>query len=190
MSDSWDNMAAEWDSNEAVIAYSEKAFLSLGEVTKTKGLTVLDFGCGTGLLTEKLSLDAALITAIDPAPKMVGVLAQKGLSNVHAIVGVVDEVFVRERRQSGERFDLIVASSALAFVPDYPETIALLAMLLANNGLLVQWDWEKSESSGAGFMPSEIEEAYTHAGLNLVSTSHPFSMGDMRVLMAVGQRID
>ncbi|OEE59247.1 methyltransferase [Enterovibrio norvegicus FF-454] len=190
MSESWDDMAEGWDGNQAVIAYSENAVRSLTDVVKIKGLTILDFGCGTGLLTEKLSPDAAFITAIDPASKMIGVLDAKALPNVNTVAGVVDEALVRECRQAGKRFDLIVASSSLAFVPDYPETIALLAMLLADKGLLVQWDWEKSESSGAGFIPTEIEEAYTHAGLNLVSTSHPFSMGDMRVLMAVGQRID
>ncbi|MGF1766413.1 methyltransferase domain-containing protein [Enterovibrio makurazakiensis] len=190
MSESWDDMAVGWDSNKAVIAYSDKATHSLGEVLKTKGLTILDFGCGTGLMTEKLSPDAASITAIDPARKMISVLNAKELHNVTTIVGVVDEAFVRECRQAGKRFDLIVASSALAFVADYSETIALLAMLLADKGLLVQWDWEKSEDEGAGFTTSEVQQAYSEAGLNLISTTNPFSMGDMRVLMAVGQRTD
>ncbi|WP_028025303.1 class I SAM-dependent DNA methyltransferase [Enterovibrio calviensis] len=190
MSQSWDDMASGWDSNEAVIAYSDKAIHSLGDVLKTEGLTILDFGCGTGLMTEKLSTDAASIIAIDPAAKMISVLDEKDLSNVKTVVGVVDEAFVRECRQAGKRFDLIVASSSLAFVPDYHETIALLAMLLADKGLLVQWDWEKSEDEGAGFTTDDVQQAYNEAGLNLISTSNPFSMGDMRVLMAIGQRND
>ncbi|MEZ8127780.1 class I SAM-dependent DNA methyltransferase [Enterovibrio norvegicus] len=188
MSKSWDDMAAEWDSNAAVIAYSEKVASALANVVAIKGSKILDFGCGTGLLTEKLSPKVTSITAIDPSVEMINALKAKDLPNVSTVIGVVDEIFVREYKQAGQRFDVIVASSSLAFVPDYQETIALLAMLLVDGGLLVQWDWEKSESSGAGFTVSEIEEAYTDAGLNVISTSIPFNMGDMRVLMGVGQR--
>ncbi|USH03790.1 class I SAM-dependent methyltransferase [Grimontia kaedaensis] len=188
MSESWDDLAAGWDENEAVMVYSEKAFSSLGELINIEDAVVLDFGCGTGLLTEKLSPAVASITAIDPASKMIDVLEGKALSNVIPIAGVVDEAFVRECRQAKQRFDVIVASSALAFVPDYPETIALLTMLLADNGVLVQWDWEKSSDSSVGFSAIEIEDAYENAGLKMVSMSNPFSMGDMRVIMAVGQR--
>ncbi|CZF85349.1 class I SAM-dependent DNA methyltransferase [Grimontia marina] len=190
MSESWDDLAAGWDENEAVIVYSEKAFSSLCELINIKDADVLDFGCGTGLLTEKLSPEVASVTAIDPASRMIAVLDGKALSNVVTIVGIVDEAFVRGCRQAKKRFDVIVASSSLAFVPDYPETIALLTMLLSDKGVLVQWDWEKSSDSGVGFSANEIEEAYENASLKMVSLSNPFSMGDIRVIMAVGQRID
>jgi len=55
MSDSWDDYAEEWDGNEDAILYSKKAFETLIDQVSLEGLNVLDFGCGTGLLTEQIS---------------------------------------------------------------------------------------------------------------------------------------
>ena len=55
MSDSWDDYAIEWDANPSVIEYSNKAFNSLCKFVNLQGLSVLDFGCGTGLLAEKVA---------------------------------------------------------------------------------------------------------------------------------------
>ena len=38
-------------------------------------------------------------------------------------------------------FDLIVASSVCAFVPDYQQTLSDLQLLLKEDGVFVQWDW-------------------------------------------------
>ena len=82
MSDSWDEYAEEWDSNADVITYSQKAYDSLCETVNPEGLDVLDFGCGTGLLTEKLSPIVSKIVAIDSSEKMISILNKKQLTNV------------------------------------------------------------------------------------------------------------
>jgi len=74
MSDSWDDYAEGWGSNADVILYSEKAYESLCEVLNPEGLTILDFGCGTGLLTEKLAQPSHRVVALDPSEKMISVL--------------------------------------------------------------------------------------------------------------------
>lgn len=55
MSESWDDYADEWDDNGDDIRYSEEALRTLNGAYYPAGLDILDFGCGTGLLTEKLS---------------------------------------------------------------------------------------------------------------------------------------
>ncbi len=190
MSDNWDDYAEGWDGNEDVIAYSVNAFKTLTDVYEVNGARVLDFGCGTGLLTEKLSPLASEVVAIDPSEKMIFVLNQKGLKNVTAIQAELSQTLVDEQESLQQGFDLIVASSVLAFIPQYQETIALLQKLLKNNGCLVQWDWYKN-NEGFGFSKDDINQAYENAGFSEVSVSVPFSMqgggGNMEVIMAVGK---
>ncbi len=80
MSDSWDEYAEGWDSNPDVIKYSQLAFDSLSSHYDLSGLKVLDFGCGTGLLTEKIASIAASVLAVDTSSKMIKVLMNKRLT--------------------------------------------------------------------------------------------------------------
>ena len=60
MTAEWDAYADDWDSNPDVIRYAEAAFESLVRITALDGLDILDFGCGTGLLTEKMARSVSL----------------------------------------------------------------------------------------------------------------------------------
>lgn len=192
MSDSWNDYADGWDTNPAVIEYSEKAFSSLTEAVDLKGLRVLDFGCGTGLLSEKLAQQAESVVALDPAEKMIEVLASKQIANVETIASELNESVVESNPLVSQPFDLIVASSALAFVPDYQGTVTLLQQLLSPQGLLVQWDWLLEEGTeGSGFSPQQVTAAYEQAGLAVDSAGEAFQMtageDSMPVLLAVGR---
>ena len=55
----WDGEAAGWDDDPYVRAYADAAFASLTALAAREEFdindaTVCDFGCGTGLLTERL----------------------------------------------------------------------------------------------------------------------------------------
>jgi len=160
MTESWDVYAAGWDDNEDVIAYSKKAFKSLSEVVELAGLRIFDFGCGTGLLTEQMAKYAERIVALDPSSKMVAVLKSKKLRNVDAISEEVTKETLQRRPDFVSDFDLVVASSVCAFLPDYQLTLGLLKSLLKPNGLIVQWDWLKSgEDQEFGFTLGQVTAA-------------------------------
>lgn len=193
MSDSWDDYADGWDSNDAVIDYANKAHETLITSINPAGLTVLDFGCGTGLLTEKLASVAHSIVALDTSTKMLAILDNKTLNNVTTFHGELTQAAIESEPSLQQKFDLIVASSALAFVPDYVATAKLLASQLAADGTLVQWDWLKAESAeGVGFSKEQIEVAMQSAGLKDIKVSVPFSLnspqGNMSVVMAVAKK--
>ena len=140
----WNEAAKTWDDDPVVRAYAGGAFGSLLElVDGTAGLAgkrVLDFGCGTGLLTAKVAEHADEVVGVDLAEDMVAALAAKGLPNVRALAGDLHDLIDRGAVQPG--FDLIVCSSVLAFVRPYPGFVATLCGLLAPGGRFVQWDWE------------------------------------------------
>ena len=73
----WDEYADGWNDNEDVVKYAEYAFKSLREVTDVKGLNILDFGCGTGNLTELMANTANRVVGIDISPRMISVLKSK-----------------------------------------------------------------------------------------------------------------
>ncbi len=192
MSDSWDDYAADWEGNEAVVAYAEKAYQSLIAQLDIEAYRVLDFGCGTGLLTEKLARRASAVVALDPSRKMIEVLNGKALRNVSTIAAELTPTLIDGSELLAAKFDLVLASSALAFVPDYPATLLLLRQLLKSGGHLVQWDWLKADDeAGPGFSEQAIPPAMARAGFGSCTVSRPFvieAQGTaMPVLMAVAR---
>lgn len=192
MNESWDDYAEGWDSDEDVISYSDKAFSTLCEVINPEGLLILDFGCGTGLLTERMAVTADRIVAVDPSAKMISVLQHKRLSNVDTLVAVLSEETIKAYDLFKSKYDLIVASSVCSFLPDYEGTLRLLKSLLKPNGVFVQWDWLKSdEDNDSGFNEERIESVYKRAGLEKLSITEVFSIeseaGPMKVIMGAAR---
>jgi len=193
MNNSWDEYAEEWDGNKDAILYSEEAFRSLSNIVTLEGSYILDFGCGTGLLTEKLAPLAKGIIALDASPQMISILDDKTLPNVTTISEPLSESVIRENKLLQNRFDLIVASSVCGFLPDYDSTLFLLNSLLVQGGMFVQWDWlSPEENSDFGLSKAHVEEAFIKADLSIISITQPFSLtsskGTMPVLMGVARK--
>lgn len=193
MSESWDDYASEWDNNEDAISYADNVFKTLTDLVALEGLTVLDFGCGTGLLTERLSPIVNRVVALDSSKKMVSVLNGKKLPNVSSVADCLSEATIEKYSQLNQTFDLIVASSVCSFLPDYERTLQLIATMLSENGVFVQWDWlAEEEGTGFGLTEGQVESVLKQSGLNNIQISQPFNMagptGSMTVLMAAGSK--
>jgi 2-polyprenyl-3-methyl-5-hydroxy-6-metoxy-1,4-benzoquinol methylase len=192
MSESWDQYAEGWHTSEDVILYAEKAYQALTEIVNPEGLTILDFGCGTGLLTAKMAPVARRILALDTSAKMISVLKNKQLRNVDTLSIELSEETIKTNDLLHAKFDLIVASSVCAFLPDYERTLQVLKTLLKPQGLFIQWDWlKRDDDSDFGFTEEIIESAFLEAGLEVWSITKAFSIesneGAMPVLMGVAQ---
>jgi 2-polyprenyl-3-methyl-5-hydroxy-6-metoxy-1,4-benzoquinol methylase len=182
----WDDCAATWDENQSVQEYGEKAFQSLtGHVDVTSVHSLLDFGCGTGQLTDKFASSCSRIVAIDASKAMIEVLEGKGYQNVTTVGDFLTPELLATNPCFHEKFDVIVASSVCSFLPNYEETLLLLRSLLKPTGQFIQWDWLSDE-----FSKNRVENAMSAAGFVQVETSEPFSMeaegSTMQVLMGVG----
>ena len=192
MDESWDQHAEGWDTNEDVILYSEKAYNALTGIVSPEDLNILDFGCGTGLLTARMAPIANRILALDSSDKMIAVLKNKQLRNVATLCAELSAETIEANDLLHSKFDLIVASSVCAFLPDYESTLQLLKTLLKSNGLFVQWDWLKTDdNSDFGFTEEIVESAFLKTGLEVSSITKAFSLerseGSMPVLMGVAQ---
>ncbi len=176
---SWDEMAAGWDTRADTRLYAERAFASWERkvaplVSDLANSRVLDFGCGTGLLTEKLAPICGHIVAVDTAAAMIDVLqdkvVEKRIGNITPLVAAIDAETIRENSEFSEKFDLIVASSVCGFLPDYESSLRDLSSALNLGGLFVQWDWLSE-------MPIErIRNAYKALGLIDLGVEEVFAM--------------
>jgi len=147
LSNEWDEYAENWDVDPTVEKYARKAFSELVDNLNIDGLTVLDFGCGTGVLTQFMSPAVKSIVAIDPSSEMIKYLDNKALDNVSSIADYLSEELVQNRPELANKFDLIVASSVCGFLPDYEATLSLLKSLIKEGGVFVQWDWLSIDDS-------------------------------------------
>ncbi|MDV7340470.1 class I SAM-dependent methyltransferase [Terasakiella sp. A23] len=179
----WDDYAQDWDGNPQTGLYAAKAFEELQKISPIKGLRIFDFGCGTGLLSEKMSPMANEIVALDGSAKMIDILNNKALSNVKTIADFLSADLLKAQSDLQNSFDLVVASSVCAFVPDYPATLKLLKSLLVEGGTFVQWDWLVSEGE-MGFAAEELRSELQSASFSNIEITVPFQIEGRQVVMA------
>lgn len=190
----WDAYAADWDDDLAARRYAVAAFDSLVDRAARQGFGIegvdaCDFGCGTGLLTERLAERCERIDAVDASPAMLAVLDAKierhGWTHVRTLTQPPDPPAA---------YDLVVCSSVCAFLDDYAGTAALLVDRLRPGGVFVQWDWEldPTDDDPHGLGRGRIREVLTTAGLATVEVDTGFSVEVehqvMRPLMGVGRK--
>lgn len=190
-------MAGEWD--DMAGGYRNE-FVKL--LWKHTGLNpqdkriVVDFGCGTGLLTQtlrSLSPESEFI-CIDAAPAMVRVLQEKiqscewnGNVRAHNValanLDSADEGIRLDLEGLRGKVDLVVASSVMTFIPaeDLPGTMKVLGGLLKpETGIFVHSDWPKNEEKHPDGMTEESAiKMYGYGDLTKESTeATKVTMGD------------
>jgi 2-polyprenyl-6-hydroxyphenyl methylase/3-demethylubiquinone-9 3-methyltransferase len=100
-----------------------------------EGLSVLDIGCGGGLVSEPLARLGARVTGIDPAPESIAVARR------HAGAQGLDIDYRAARAEdlvaAGERFDAVVCLEVVEHVPDAAAFIGTIAPLVRPGGMLI-----------------------------------------------------
>lgn len=101
-----------------------------------RGATVLDLGCGGGLLSESLAGAGARVTGIDLAPDLIRIAK---LHRLESGVAVDYRLVAAETLAVDEpaRYDAVVCMEMLEHVPDPPSVLRACATLLKPGGRLV-----------------------------------------------------
>ncbi|WP_117234180.1 class I SAM-dependent DNA methyltransferase [Vibrio maerlii] len=194
MSNEWDQYAEEWEQDEATHTFARSAFEQLTQITSIDGKHILDFGCGTGLLSQLLNDQAKSIVALDASESMIEELDKKALNNVEPVVDVLSRGLAAQHPAFRKQFDLVIASSVCSFLPNYQDVMDIVFSILENGGYFVQWDWlsEEGSDSAYGMTKQRISSSLYSVGFNEVTVSEAFEIetksGSRKVVMGVAYK--
>lgn len=99
------------------------------------GKTLLDVGCGDGMLAAELARRGAIVTGLDADPRMVAA-AQRRLESERTQLRLI-EGQAEHLPFNNESFDYVVAVTVLCFVRDAEQAVTEMARVLKPGGRLV-----------------------------------------------------
>ncbi len=182
---SFDKEAQSWDQNQERVdrarAFAEEI---LSFILPEKGMTALEFGSGTGLLSEQMKDHFQSISLVDTSEGMINVLKEKiekkKLSNFHPyLIDLTRDSF------SQKNFDVIYTSMTLHHIIDLNHILKVLNSLLNKNGYLCIADLEEEDGtfhSGNtfeghyGFNREELTKLLNQNGFGVVYYSQPVTL--------------
>lgn len=103
-------------------------------VRPLEGLSVVDIGCGGGILSESLADLGAALTGVDPAPNNIEVARRHAEGSGLAID--YRNSTAEALAAGGEQFDIVVAMEVLEHVAGQKAFVATLGSLVKPGGLL------------------------------------------------------
>jgi len=112
---------------------------------------VLDFACGTGLVTLRLAPHVSHVRGIDISPDMVAIAREKVCAQGVPNVEVTNTDLFDPCLEPGS-FDAVTAFNVMCYIPDLPRVLARVRALLKPGGLFLSaTDCLGSRPSKAGF---------------------------------------
>jgi ubiquinone/menaquinone biosynthesis C-methylase UbiE len=171
----FDEVAASWDDEprRRKLA-SDVAQAVMREAGLSRDMDVLDYGCGTGLVTLHLQPHVGTVTGADTSQGMLGVLVRKvregGLRNVRtALIDPSEDLPVEGK------FHMIVSSMTTHHIQDVEALFKKLHHLLLPGGRLCVADLDAEDGSfhndatgvaHFGFGRGEMESMLNNAGFS------------------------
>lgn len=111
---------------------------TLNRLEFSSGERILDLGCGTGSLIQRLLQIASgsEIVGIDPCAEMLEIARQKMPQSVELKVGLADDIPF-----PNDYFDIVVSTSAFHYFRDPFKALQEAKRVLKTNGRIVITDW-------------------------------------------------
>jgi len=183
MNDTFAEKASMWDSNPQVRALADLFSAELDKIVPDhSGLTILEFGCGTGLVGLRYAEKAASLDMVDASPAMLDVLRAK--EEARATPVTVHEgtlSMIVGRAVAPESVDWVISNMALHHVEDIPALIGDLQRLIKPGGRVIIGELESESGTfhapeivpHNGFDPHELSRLFENGGFTLNNT-HTF----------------
>ncbi|KAF9009517.1 S-adenosyl-L-methionine-dependent methyltransferase [Cyathus striatus] len=209
--DHYDQHAHSYDSIPYTGERAERAALAMREIYSfnKEETTVMDFACGTGLVSKEMALYAKSIIGVDISRGVVDVWNEKftkeGFSAENFYATQI-ELKGEESELDGKKFDVIYCTSAYHHFPSAEETTRTLSFFLKPGGVLLVIDNVPMEVKDIpeseqykhivphrsfGFLEEDMRKFFEGAGLTDFVYSHvPSSKsgGDNEIFLAKGRK--
>lgn len=143
MSNHFDERADTWDDDPAKLQRAEAVARAIrARVPLDASTRMLEYGAGTGLVSQALRHAVGPVTMADTSAGMRTVMERKVAAGVIADARVWD-VDLATERPPDERFDLIVTAMTLHHIPNLEPVLASFSRLLVSGGHLCIADLEE-----------------------------------------------
>jgi tRNA (cmo5U34)-methyltransferase len=147
----FDQAAATWDLTERRVQLAHAVVEAMASrVLLSKDLTVLDYGCGTGLVTLELGPQVGSITGADTSPGMLKALVGKADT-----LGIPVRLLALDAAGTGDLggpYDLIVSSMTLHHIADVSALFVRFMRHLNPSGWVALADLDEEDGSFHGEM--------------------------------------
>jgi 2-polyprenyl-3-methyl-5-hydroxy-6-metoxy-1,4-benzoquinol methylase len=132
----WDRRASEYDRDEEKYEQTYRKTIENTRTHLSPGDVVLDYACGTGIITHQIAASVKEVHGIDISSKMIEVAQrearERGVGNVHyAQSTIFDDEYEKES------FDVILAFNILHLLEDTQRVVQRIGELLKPGGLFI-----------------------------------------------------
>ena len=146
----WDRIASKFDRIEkSDIAYSiliekAKAYLKADD-------TIMDFGCGTGLICNEIAGNVGFIQAIDISAKMIEIAENKASEREIRNIEFLRTTIFDEKFKEGS-FDALIAFNIFHLLEEPQKYVQRIFQLLKPEGLILSATPCMSEAPGLNYV--------------------------------------
>lgn len=159
MTDLFEKKAQDWDVSDMVKALSRGIGSAIRDnVVLDESMHVMDFGAGTGLITQQVADKVGRVTAVDVSEAMLEKLAAK--DELKDKVKICCQNIIKQ--PIGTEFDLIVSAMAMHHVEDTDKMVQRFAEHLKRGAKVALADLDEEDGT---FHPEDAEGVY-HAGFD------------------------
>ncbi len=203
----FDKEAASWDENPARVKLAHDVANAISkQIALTPDMDVMDFGCGTGLLTVELQPRVRSITGIDSSQGMLDMfntkIAKLKLNQVSTVLVDLDKGDILTGN-----YDLVVSNMTLHHIKEIEPLFDQFSAITAPAGYLCITDLDPdngqfhADNTGVfhfGFARATLRKIFIEAGFDKVNditaakVMKPAINGEMReftVFLMTGQKI-
>ncbi len=168
MSDKFSEKAKDWDKRPLAKKLTEKFIKEVRDsIEINKEFTLMDFGCGTGLIGLDFVDDVEKLFMVDTSEAMLEVLKDKvgkqKINNVSIFKGDIKGLNIEQAS-----VDIIVSFMAFHHLENIPEIIMIFNKILKNGGVIIVGDLLEEDGSFHG------DDKVAHNGFSLNSIEEYF----------------
>lgn len=177
--DRFDNEAATWDTKPEVVLSSRLCLSSILSNQSTyfpclSTASILEIGCGTGLLTVPLSQHVESVLALDTAAAMIDMLNAKILlhsleSKVTTKVKLLEDP--NDPLLQGKKFDLALSHLVFHHVPDMGKLVQVVYDTLKSGGRIWISDFEHDGPQAEAFHPKHKASLLSHSRASTIKSA-------------------
>jgi 2-polyprenyl-3-methyl-5-hydroxy-6-metoxy-1,4-benzoquinol methylase len=148
----FDRIVEERGEYDVILDKDYHTFFTTSKLDKIENCNILDAGCGSGIITEKIASFSSTnkLFAVDLSPKMIEHVNTKKIPNLTAIIGDLEN----ERLFEEKFFDVVICFGVLHHFPDIGQVVRNISKWLKPNGTLICY--EPNGSNPLNFISNKI----------------------------------